>query len=324
MGLATHNAARGRVVSEKLTKPVLLVTGLSGAGKSTALKTLEDIGWETIDNFPFRLVERLLKTEPASSRTDRDPPLALGFDTRTRGFEPGKLIELVKRLQKNQNYQISTLYLDCTGAELERRYAETRRRHPLALDRPATHGISLERTMLAPFRRWADHVIDTTDLTANDLQRQIREEFMVNKDAITTITLTSFGFSRGIPNNIDLLFDVRFLANPFWDSELKLKTGQDADVAEYISKDPAYPEAIEKILDMLKFLLPRYQDAGKAYVNIGIGCTGGRHRSVHVAERLSKDLRASGFSPNVVHRNLVSRPMEALESMQKLNGNKGI
>ena len=311
-------------MSEKLVKPVLLVTGLSGAGKSTALKTLEDIGWETIDNFPFRLVERLLKTPPSSSRSDRDPPLALGFDSRTRGFEPDKLIKSVKSLQAEQDYQISSLYLDCSGGELERRYSETRRRHPLALDRPAKQGIALERTMLTSFRRWADHVIDTTDLSANDLQREIREQFTIDKDLVTTITLTSFGFSRGLPNNIDLLFDVRFLTNPFWDPKLKLKTGLDPEVAEYIGKDPSYPEAIDKIVDMLKFVLPRYQDAGKAYVNVGIGCTGGRHRSVHVAERLSKDLRAGGFSPNVLHRNLASRPMEALESMQKLNGNRGI
>jgi len=311
-------------MTERSAKRVLLVTGLYGAGKTTALKTMEDIGWETVDNFPFRLVESLLNTPPSSSRDDNDQPLALGFDSRTRGFEPDKLINSIKRLQKKPGYLISTLFLDCAGAELERRYAETRRRHPLALDRPAKDGIAHERTLLAPFRRWADHVIDTSDLTANDLQREIREHFSLDKDAATTITITSFGFSRGLPNNIDLLFDVRFLANPFWVPELKQKTGLDPEVAEYVSNDPAYAEAIEKIMDMLTFLLPRYQEAGKAYVNIGIGCTGGRHRSVHVAERLSKDLRSAGFSPNVLHRNLASPPMEALESMQKLNGNRGI
>ena len=311
-------------MTDDSAKRVLLVTGLSGAGKSTALKTMEDIGWETVDNFPIRLVEGLLKTPPPSSRGDSDPPLALGFDSRTRGFEPNKLIGSIKQLQQKQGYLISTLFLDCAGGELERRYGETRRRHPLALDRPAKEGIALERTLLEPFRRWADHVIDTSDLTANDLQKDIRQRFSLDRDTATTITLTSFGFSRGLPNNIDLLFDVRFLANPFWDPELKQMTGLDREVADYISKDPAYLEAIEKILDMLKFLLPRYQEAGKAYVNIGIGCTGGRHRSVHVAERLSKDLRAAGFSPNVLHRNLASRPMEALESMQNLNGNRGI
>ncbi|MEH6756849.1 MAG: RNase adapter RapZ [Parasphingorhabdus sp.] len=306
------------------TKHVLLITGLAGAGKTTALKTLEDIGWETIDNFPIRLVEGLLKTPPSRSRGDADPPLALGFDSRTRGFNPDDLIKRVKALQQNENYHISTLYLDCAGGELERRYSETRRRHPLALDRPAKEGIALERSQFEPFRRWADHVIDTSDLSTNDLQRQIREEFSVQDTDITTVTITSFGFSRGLPNNIDLLFDVRFLSNPFWEADLKLMTGLDAPVAEFISKDPAYTEALEKFEEMLKFLLPKYVKAGKAYVNIGIGCTGGRHRSVHIAEVLSKNLHAAGFSPNVIHRNLASRPMDALEAMQDLNGSKGI
>ena len=304
-------------------KRVLLITGLSGAGKSTALKTLEDIGWETIDNFPIRLVEGLLKTPPSSSRGDEDPPLALGFDSRTRGFDPNNLIARIKHLQENESLLISTLYLDCAGDELERRYAETRRRHPLALDRPAKDGIALERNQFEPIRRWADHVIDTSRLSTNHLQQQIREEFALGDSHDTTITLTSFGFSRGLPSNIDLLFDVRFLSNPFWDPALKDLTGQNQAVAEYIRQDPAYEEALKKFQDMLEFLLPRYQAAGKAYVNIGIGCTGGRHRSVHVAETLSKNLQAAGFSTSVAHRNLASRPMEALESMQNGNGNKG-
>ncbi|GAB5488682.1 MAG: RNase adapter RapZ [Parasphingorhabdus sp.] len=309
---------------EANAKQVLLITGLSGAGKSTALKTMEDIGWETVDNFPIRLVGNLLDTPPSSSRGDQDPPLAIGFDSRTRGFEPSKLIEVIKSLQENMNFLISTLYLECTDDELERRYAETRRRHPLALDRPAREGIALERTQLDPLRRWADMIIDTSTLSANDLQRHIRQQFPIKDVEKSVVTITSFGFSRGLPNNVDLVFDVRFLANPFWDEKLKLMTGLDKMVADYIAKDPAYDEAMSKFQNMLKFLLPKYQDAGKSYVNIGIGCTGGRHRSVHVAEALSKHLHEAGFSTTVSHRNLASRPMEALEAMQKPIGHRGI
>lgn len=303
-------------------KRVLLITGLSGAGKTTALKTMEDIGWETIDNFPIRLVKNLLETPLPSARDSFDPPLAIGFDSRTRGFEPEKLINSIKSLQENSSYLISTLYLDCTGHELERRYSETRRRHPMALDRPAREGIALERTQLEPLRRWADLIIDSSALSTNDLQRNIRQQFAIKSSGTTVVTITSFGFSRGIPNNIDLLFDVRFLANPFWDEDLKLMTGLDDRVGEYIATDPSYQEAMSKFQDMLKFLLPKYQDAGKSYVNVGIGCTGGRHRSVHVAEALSKSLHEAGFSTTVSHRNLASRPMEALEVMQKPVGNR--
>ncbi len=302
---------------------LLLITGLSGAGKTTALKTLEDLGWETVDNFPFQLIDALLSTPSSRSSPGSTIPLALCFDSRTRGFAPDRLVQTIKDLRDGGKFLISTLYLDCDGAELERRFAETRRRHPLALDRPAFDGIRVERNQLDPFRRWADHVIDTSEMTTNDLQHEIRQHFALEEAEGTTITITSFGYSRGVPTNVDLLFDVRFLANPFWEPELKLMTGLDPQVADYIRKDPGYDEAIEKIEEMLAFLLPRYQHAGKAYVNIGIGCTGGRHRSVHVAETLSKNLRARGFSPNVRHRNLASRPMEALESMQNFTGVRG-
>ncbi len=309
---------------EAQAKQVLLITGLSGAGKTTAIKTMEDIGWETVDNFPIRLVNNLLDTPLPSSRDNIDPPLAIGFDSRTRGFEPAKLIDRIKSLQKNKNYLISTLYLDCTDDELERRYSETRRRHPLALDRPAKEGIAFERSELEPLKRWADLIIDTSTLSSNDLQHRIRQQFAIEDTGKTVVTITSFGFSRGLPNNIDLLFDVRFLNNPFWDENLKLMTGLDDQVSEYISRDPAYNDAMSRFEDMLKFLLPKYQDAGKSYVNVGIGCTGGRHRSVHVAEALSKNLHEAGFSTTVTHRNLASRPMEALEVMQKPVGNRGI
>ncbi len=305
-------------------KRIMLVTGLSGAGKTTALKTMEDMGWETIDNFPIRLVHGLIDMPPPQSSNSPNPPLALGFDSRTRGFEPDKLIARVKELQQEKNILISTLYLDCNGKELERRYAETRRRHPLALDRPAADGIAQERAQLEPFRRWADYVIETSNLSENALQSKIRSSFTLEHPRNMTITLTSFGFSRGVPSDIDLLFDVRFLANPFWNDDLKLKTGQDPDVATYIQGDPSYQEAVDKFTEMLYFLLPRYEEAGKAYVNVGIGCTGGRHRSVHIAETIGKNLLENGFAPAIQHRNLSSRPVEALESMQKISKTQDI
>jgi RNase adapter protein RapZ len=292
---------------------ILLVTGLSGAGKTTVLKTLEDIGWEAVDNFPIRLAGPLLDIPGAEGRSAPKIPLALGFDSRTRGFKAEALIKQIKQLQKRPDLSIMTLFLDCAGTEIERRYSETRRRHPLAQDRPAMDGIAQERMMMEPLRRWAETVIDTSKLSTNDLQNDIRERFSSEATPHATITVTSFGYSRGVPHNADLVFDMRFLRNPHWDNVLRPQTGLDAAVSEYVEADPAYAEAVVKIRDLILYLLPLYDAQGKAYVNIAFGCTGGRHRSVHVAEQFGKWLREAGFSPTVAHRNLTSRPIDALE-----------
>jgi RNase adapter protein RapZ len=302
----------------KLLKRILLVTGLSGAGKTTALQTLEDLGWEAVDNFPIRLAGPLLAMPSPEGKTEPDIPLALGFDTRTRGFEPNRLIEQVKTLQKRDDLEISMLFLDCAGTEIERRYSETRRRHPLAQDRPAIDGIAQERALMEPLRRWADSVIDTTRLSSSDLQAKIRDSFRTGAGKMT-VSIMSFGFSRGVPHNVDMIFDMRFLRNPHWDAELRSKTGLDQDVADYIEQDPTYQESVSKIADLLALLLPRYDAHGKAYVTIGFGCTGGRHRSVHVAEHIGQLLVEIGYSPSVDHRNLNSRPIDALE----WQGNRG-
>jgi RNase adapter protein RapZ len=303
------------MTSRRSSKPqtILLVTGLSGAGKSTVLKTLEDLGWEAVDNFPIRLAGPLLDIPTTGGRAAQALPLSLGFDSRTRGFKVEQLIKQIKDLQQNPYLNIMTMYLDCAGSEIERRYAETRRRHPLAQDRPAIDGIGLERTMMEPLRRWAETVIDTTRLSANELQAEIRQRFGSEVSTHSIVTVTSFGFSRGVPHNADLVFDLRFLRNPHWDGTLRPMTGLDAEVAAYVEADPEYDKAIAKIKDLLAFLLPLYDAQGKAYVNIAFGCTGGRHRSVHVAEEFRKWLRDEGFSPTVVHRNLTSRPIDALE-----------
>jgi RNase adapter protein RapZ len=295
------------------SQTILLVTGLSGAGKSTALKTLEDLGWEAVDNFPIRLAGPLLEIPGGSKRSGPSLPLALGFDSRTRGFKVEQLIGQIKELQKNPDLDIITLYLDCAESEIERRYAETRRRHPLAQDRPAIDGISLERQMMEPLRRWAESVIDTSKLSAHELQNEIRERFSREISPHAIVTVTSFGYSRGVPHNADLMFDLRFLRNPHWDNELRPMTGLDPEVSAYVEADQQYETAVAKIRDLLAFLLPLYDGQGKAYVNIAFGCTGGRHRSVHVVEQFGKWLRDEGFSPTVIHRDMTSRPIDALE-----------
>ena len=299
----------------KKPKSILLVSGMSGGGKTTALKTLEDLGWEVVDNLPITLLDRLMDT-PLSSPGGSDEegrPLAIGIDTRTRGFNAAAIVQRIKQLKARENWDIETLYLDCSGAELERRYDETRRRHPLAQDRPAADGIARERELTEPLRRWAEQVIDTTAMTSNDLQRTIRERYAADLDGQTVLTVLSFGYSRGMPRNADLVFDMRYLRNPHWDTALRPKTGQQPDVAAYIAEDPAYESSLSQIETLLSTLLPRYQAQGKSYVTIAFGCTGGRHRSVHVAERVARYLRQAGFSPTVLHRNMESTPHNSLE-----------
>ncbi len=311
--------------SPRLAKQrVLLVTGLLGAGKSTALNVLEDLGWETIDNFPIRLLDRLIDG-PDAPASDARAPLAIGFDSRTRGFDARKVIERVKKLTARDDLELTTLFLDCSGQELERRYNETRRTHPLALGLPAVSGIAAERELMEPLRRWADMVMSTTSFTANDLQQAVREQFQSKTDRAMTVTVTSFGFSRGMPPIADLVFDMRFLDNPHWDAQLRPQTGRDPAVAAHIRKDPAFAEAYSRIRDLILFLLPRYQLQGKAYVNIAFGCTGGRHRSVFIAEQIAAALGDAGFAPALLHRNLASRAADMVEGQpQSQEGKPGL
>lgn len=299
-------------IQDRPKQRLLLVTGLLGAGKSTVLKVLEDLGWEIIDNLPVRLLEGLIDQSTAIE-DDLRGPIAIGFDTRTRGFDPNGIISLVKRLTGRPDLEISTLFLDCASSELERRYNETRRRHPMAVGRPASAGIRAERELLGPLRRWADLLIDTTPFAANELQQVIRERFAPNGGQPLTVTVSSFGFSRGMPPVADLVFDMRFLDNPHWIAELRPLTGLDEAVGAHIREDPAFSEAFVRIRDLLLLLLPRYRVQGKAYVHIAFGCTGGRHRSVFMTEQIGAALRDHGFSPTLLHRNLGSRAADLLE-----------
>ena len=296
-----------------MTRPkrLLLVTGMSGAGRTTALKTLEDIGWETVDNLPLSLVDRLLSSPLPEGAGDAARPLTVGIDSRTRGFDAAAIVRSVARLRGSAGYPVEIMFLDAAGAVLAQRFSATRRRHPLAADLPAEDGIARERELLAPLRAASDHLIDTSDTTSNALQQDIRARFGDGGAADPTLVITSFGYLRGLPRNADLVFDMRFLRNPFWDAELRAGTGRDADVAAYIAGDPAYPDAVERIGGLIELLLPRYASEGKSYVTIAFGCTGGRHRSVHVAERIGERLRAAGFSPTLLHRDLAQETPDA-------------
>ncbi|WP_419816972.1 RNase adapter RapZ [Glacieibacterium sp.] len=279
---------------------------MSGAGKSTALKALEDLGFEAVDNLPLALLDRLL--DPDEIESGR--PLAFGIDSRTRGFDGEAIVARLKALRAD-HLDVRLVFLDCSGGELTRRFSETRRRHPLALDRPAADGIAAERELTAPLRRWADAVIDTTDYRAADLRAAIGERFGTGAGHALTITLTSFGFARGLPRDADLVFDMRFLANPHWDLELRPLTGEDEAVAAYVAADPAFSPAYERIVDLLLTLLPGYGREGKSYLTVAFGCTGGRHRSVFVAQAVAARLRSAGYDPHLIHRDKTGRGNDA-------------
>lgn len=295
---------------------ILLVTGLSGAGKSTVLRTLEDSGWEAVDNLPLSLLEYLLSAPISQGVSTNGRPLAIGIDSRTREFDAEGIVEQVERLATDHSYPVETLYLECAGSELLRRYSETRRRHPLALDRPATDGIAAERELMEPLRRLSDYIIDTTDTDANTLQQQIRQRFG-GPGPSANVHVMSFGFARGLPRNADTVFDMRFLRNPHWNDQLRPLTGLDPAVGEYIARDEAYEDSVSKIEELILALLPRYFHEGKSYILFAFGCTGGRHRSVHVAERMAARLRDAGFSPTVEHRDLGSVPRDQIEAAQR-------
>lgn len=289
---------------------ILLVTGMSGAGKSTSLRVLEDLGWEVLDNFPIRLLKPLIKEVTTAENA---APLAIGFDSRTRGFVPNDIIELAKELVGRKDLNVTTVYLDCASDELERRFNETRRHHPLARERSALEGIRAERELMEPLRRWAESVIDTTELASNELRQMVRERFHRDDPSAQSVTISSFGFARGMPPLADLVFDMRFLENPYWVPALREQTGLDPAVGEYITARGDFDEVFQRIRDLVLSLLPRYRAQGKAYVHIAFGCTGGRHRSVYTAETMAGALRDAGFSPTVMHRNLASRAADQFE-----------
>ncbi|HEV2301475.1 MAG TPA: RNase adapter RapZ [Stellaceae bacterium] len=277
---------------------MLLVTGMSGAGRSTALKNLEDIGYEAIDNLPMSLLPALIESAAADA-----PAIAVGADARTRGFRLDRMIETLDLAVRRTGRELKILFIDCADERLERRYTETRRPHPLAGDRPVMDGIRLERRMLYALRDRADLVIDTSQLTPADLKRLVTNHFALDARQLR-IFITSFSYRYGIPREADLIFDVRFLDNPHYVAPLRGLTGLDPAVAAHIARDPVLQPFLDGLWQWLRPLLPRYEKEGKSYLTIAVGCTGGRHRSVYVAERLASLVRGDGWPAELEHRHI--------------------
>lgn len=278
---------------------IVVVTGMSGAGRSSCLKILEDLGFEAVDNLPFQLLARLLRPGEPPER-----PLAVGIDSRTRGLVPGELVREIERFRAEASTPIRLVFFECDDEVLQRRYTEIRRRHPLAQDRPVTDGIVRERALMAPIKAAADLVIDTSATSIPELRRRVQAELGPGALGQLTLTLQSFSFRNGLPREADIVFDARFLANPHYVPTLRPLTGLDPAVARHIEQDPAWQRTLDALEALLMPLLPRYRAEGKSYLTIAVGCTGGRHRSVALVEALARRLTAGGWEPRIVHREL--------------------
>lgn len=279
-----------------MTHPrLVLVTGPAGSGRTSAIKVLEDIGFETIDNLPLGLVERLFAGPPL------ERPLALGLDARNRDFSQQALLDLLDRLAPHEP---ELLYLDCAREVLQRRYSETRRRHPVSPVNSVIAGIDQEIELMQPIRDRADVLVDTSELTVHDLRDALEKLFAPEGGKFLAVGLTSFSYKRGLPQGLDLVFDCRFLRNPHWEPELRALNGKDAAVAEYVRDDERFAEFSDKLNQMISFLLPAYAAEGKSHLNVGLGCTGGQHRSVFVTENLAQGLAQDGWRVSIRHREL--------------------
>ena len=279
--------------------PVVIVTGMSGAGRSTALKALEDLGYEAVDNLPLSLLSSLLTPGTGGGR-----PLAIGVDARTRDFGAAPFLEELDGLIRMEAFRVWLLFLDCDSEVLQRRFSETRRRHPVTPDRRVTDGIAHERTLLAPLRDRADEVIDTTDMTIGELKRLLDSNYALERAPGLAVFVTSFAYRHGLPHEADLVFDVRFLQNPHYVDELRPQSGLDRPVGDFIEQDPDLEEYFRHLTQLLEPLLPRFDAEGKSYLTIAVGCTGGKHRSVYTAERLGAWLAEKGERVSVNHRDL--------------------
>lgn len=289
---------------EPTARRIVFVTGPSGAGRSSALNVLEDAGFEAVDNLPLRLLPGLLEG-PGAER-----PLALGIDPRNRDFSINTIFDLLGRLTGIAGLAPELLYLDCHTDVLLRRFSETRRRHPLAPDDRPSEGIMRELEILAPLRSRADVLIDTSDLNVHQLRAEVEHWFAPGGQRRLTVSVQSFSYKRGLPRSVDMVFDCRFLTNPYWVPDLRELDGTQDAVAAHVSGDPRFAEFEAKVLDLSLLLLPAYRHEGKSYLSIAFGCTGGKHRSVVMAERHALRLAEDGWQVSIRHRELDLRKKE--------------
>ncbi|MDE3017274.1 MAG: RNase adapter RapZ [Pseudomonadota bacterium] len=276
---------------------IILITGMSGAGKSVALKTLEDAGFEAIDNAPLALLPAIAVSGSGAHK------VAVGVDARSRGFSTLHFRETVAPLRTDPALDVKVLFLDCDDEALRRRFTETRRRHPLAQDGTLDEGIRRERRLIEGLHDAADLVIDTSDCAVADLRRIVTAHFMPKARALV-LSLVSFSYRRGLPREADLVFDVRFLKNPYYNPELKHLNGLDAAVGKAIEADAVFADFYARLTGLLAPLLPCYLEEGKHYLTIAVGCTGGRHRSVYMVQKLGEFFREGGYNITLRHRDL--------------------
>lgn len=286
-------------MSTDVPKPqkLIVVSGPSGAGRSTAINVLEDLGFEAIDNVPLSLIPRLTNAELAH-------PLAIGIDVRNRDFSIDGVTELLAQLRGRDDIEAQLLFLEANEDTLVRRYSETRRRHPLAPDEPAIQGIRKEADLLMPLREKAEFLLDTSDLSPHDLKASLTEWFGDEGGSLFGVSVQSFSYKRGAPKGVDMTFDCRFLKNPYWEPALRKMTGLDSSVGAYIQTDPRFEEFSTKVRELLLMLLPAFRDEGKSHLSIGFGCTGGQHRSVYVTEQIALALAKQGWQVSKRHREI--------------------
>lgn len=280
---------------------LVFVTGPSGAGRSTAVKALEDIGFEAIDNLPLSLIDRLLDGPPIGR------PLALGIDVRNRDFSTNALIEVIDRFEKKPDFNLEILYLDCNSDVLIRRFSETRRRHPLSPASSPAEGIEQELDLLVPVRARANVLIDTSDLTPHDLRAEMEHWFAAKGENHLAVSVQSFSYKRGIPRGVDMVFDCRFLRNPHWEPELRSKDGRCHAVSSYVEQDTRFASFFDKVEGLSLMLLPAFAQEGKSHITIAFGCTGGQHRSVTLTQKLANALAVDGWQVSIRHRELERR-----------------